>query len=195
MSKKRILVTTFSLSLVLGTGALAADEWKTVTLNGEPGLTISIPKVVDDYAGGKTPGDLMLISIEAGGEGNLVCFAHRLAYPKGATQSSFGAMLATKRRETFCDPAEKDHKNFMIAGSRSLTHNGMPAAQCVASYEVKEKEMPGRVVSEMVIAAPRMIYFLNCTASDEDQETAQFEWSDFWDRNVSHMQDSFHIPK
>ena len=137
MSKKRIVATTLSMSLVLGTATRAADEWKTVTLHGEPGLTISIPAVVEDYAGGKAAGDLMVISLTSGGGGVLTCFAHRLPYPKKATQASFGAMLATKRRETFCDPSEKNPSNFTIAGSRSLTQDGMPAAQCVASYEVK----------------------------------------------------------
>ena len=178
-----------------GAAALATEEWKTVTLGGDPNLTISIPTVAGDTGGAKNPDDLMFFSIMAGGRGSLTCIVHRTAYPKDTTQEVFAAALATTRREVFCGQNQGTISGLDIGGAKSFSHNGLQAAACTASYTDSAEKEPGRVRSQMVIAAPSKIYFLTCTVEDEDQETAEYEWAVLWEEKVRHIQDSFHVPK
>lgn len=61
-------VTLAALSLV---GAAAKEEWKTLTLRDEPGLTISVPAAADNTIGEKNPDDLMFFAVGAGLQGSL----------------------------------------------------------------------------------------------------------------------------
>lgn len=194
MTTPRMAAATVAAVLVAA-AALAKDEWKTVTLRGEPGLTISIPAVAGDISAGKDPDDLMFLSIAAKGHGSLVCIANRIAYSKDAPQPAFAAALATERRNVFCNQDEATISNLDIGSSKSFERNGSQAAVCTASYTDSAGEPPGRVTSQMVIAAPKSAYFLTCTVEDEDQETAEYEWATLWGDKVRHIQESFHVPK
>ncbi len=195
MTHLRIAATTIASVLVFGATALARDEWKTVTLGGDPDFTISIPAAVSDYSGGKEPDDLMFFSVTAGGHGGLTCMAHRADYPKEAPQPSFAAALATERRDAFCGHDKATVSGLDIGESESFNHNGLQAAVCTASYTDSAEKLPGRVTSQMIIAAPNKAHFLTCTVEDEDQETAEYEWATLWGDKVRHIQDSFHLPK
>ena len=177
--------------------ARAEDQWETVTLDGNPDFTVSIPaKVGADYAGSKKSRDnLMFFSVAASGHGALTCMAWRGAYPKEASQAKFAATLATDRRNIFCKQNGGSVSGVSIGGSTSFDHNGAKAAECTASYTDSAEKLPGRVESEMVIAAPRNVYFLTCVSEDEDQDTAEYEWATLWEDIVRHVQKSFHLPK
>jgi hypothetical protein len=182
-------------AFMLVTGALAKDSWRTVTLGGDPDFTISIPAAVKDYGGGKNPDDLMFFSVTSSGYGSLSCFANRADYPKDSTQTVFAAALATTKREVFCGQNGGTRSGLDIGGSKSFTHNGFQAAICTASYTDSAEKQRGRVTSQMVVAAPRNVYFVTCTVEDEDQEVAEYSWAMLWEESVSHIQQSFHLPK
>ena len=195
MTHLRLAAATIAVALMLAAVAAAKEEWKTVTLGGDPGFTVSIPAAVGDYGGGKDPDDLMFFSVEAAGHGALVCIAHRADYPKGVTQAAFAAALATERRKTFCSQDRSTISNLDIGDSKSFNHHGLQAAVCTASYTDSAQKMPGIVTSQMVLAAPDKPYVLTCNVEDEDQELAEYEWATLWGDKVRHIQDSFHLPK
>lgn len=180
---------------VFGAAAAAKEEWKTVTLGGNPGLTISIPAAAENQISGTDPDNLMYFAVSAGFHGSLECMAQRSEYPQGAARSAFAAALATERRNLFCKQDDAAISDLDIGTSDSFVHNGSQAAVCTASYTQSAKELPGRVRSQMIIAAPDKIYFLTCTIKDEEQELAEYEWARFWEEKVRHIQNSFHLPK
>lgn len=183
--------------LLVVAAARAEDRWKTVTLDGNPDFTVSIPVKVDDYGGGKKSkdGNLMFFAVTASGHGGLTCMAAREAYPKEAPREKFAAALATDRRQVFCKKNGGTVSGASIGGSTSFDHNGSQAAECTASYTDSAEKLPGRVESEMVIAAPGNVYLLTCVSEDEDQEIAEYEWATLWEDIVRHVQKSFHLPK
>ncbi|MBP6014736.1 MAG: hypothetical protein KBA31_21110 [Alphaproteobacteria bacterium] len=177
------------------TGVAAKENWKTLTLRGEPGLTISVPTAANNMIDEKNPDDLMFIALKAGLHGDMVCIAHRSAYPDGVTRASFAAALASERRETFCRHDRKTVSDVSIESARSFQRNGWQGAVCTASFTDSAEKTPGRVQSQLLIAAARKIYVLTCTSEDEDQEIAEYEWSTFWGEKVRHIQDSFNVPE
>jgi len=195
MTHLRRVAAAIAAGLAFAAAAHADDEWKTVTLDGKPDFTVSIPAVVSDYAGHGDPDIVLSFSVVADGHGALLCMASSNAYPKEAPQESFAAALATERREHFCKENGGTIGNVDIGGSTSFMHNGAQAAECTASYTDSANKLPGRVESKMVIAAPAKVYFLSCTTEDEDQETAEYEWATLWEATVRHIQKSFHQPK
>jgi hypothetical protein len=174
-------------------GAAAKEEWKTLTLGGEPGLTIAVPTAANNMLDEKNPDNLMFFSVTAGIHGTLTCMAHRNDYPQGTTRASFAAGIATERREVFCGHDAKTISGVSIASSHSFTRNGSQGAVCTASFTDSAEKSPGRVQSQLLIAAASKIYVLTCTSEDEDQETAEYEWSTFWGDKVRHMQNSFNV--
>ena len=192
MTSLRIALTTLAVLSIAG--ASAKEEWKTETLRGEKGLTVSIPVAAVNKIDAKNPDDLMFFSVEAGLHGSLVCIAHRTDYPKGVTRAAFAAALATERREAFCQHDKKTVSGVNIGGSESFERNGSQGAICTASFTDSAAKSPGQVQSQLIIAAASKAYFLTCIVEDEDQETAEFDWSMFWATKVRHMQDSFRVP-
>ncbi|MBA4164653.1 MAG: hypothetical protein C0510_08485 [Erythrobacter sp.] len=175
--------------------ATAADqEWKTVTLRDEPGLTISIPVAAVNEADPEDPDSLMFFSVVSRMDGSLTCMAHRADYSQGITRESLAAGIATERREAFCRHDRKTVSDVSIGGSESFERSGSQGAICTASFTDSAEEFPGQVQSQLIIAAPRKAYFLTCIIEDEDQETAEYEWMDFWQDKVRHIQDSFQVP-
>ncbi|MFM9865609.1 MAG: hypothetical protein HOP13_04105 [Alphaproteobacteria bacterium] len=197
MTLPRKVTAAIACILILAAAATAEDRWKTVTLDGNPDFTVSIPVKIDDYGGGKKSkdGNLMFFAVTAAGHGGLTCMASREAYPKNVTQKAFAAGLASEKREVFCKQNGGSVSGVEIGGSTSFDHNGSQAAECTASYTDSAEKLPGRVESEMVIAAPGNVYLLVCVTEDEDQETAQLEWATLWEEIVRHIQKSFHVPK
>jgi hypothetical protein len=196
MTRQRTAAAIAAL-FMSATAAPAEETWKTVTLDGNPDFTVSIPAKVDDYGGGKKSkdGNLMFFAVTAAGHGGLTCIAAREAYPKNAPQEKFAAALATDRRTAFCKHNGGTVSGASIGGSTSFDHNGAKAAECTASFTDSAEKLPGRVESEMIIAAPRHVYFLTCISEDEDQDTAEYEWATLWEDIVRHVQKSFHLPK
>ncbi len=183
-------------ALALAVAAGAADAWKTITLRGEEGFTVSIPSAAQNEINTKRPDDLLFISVDAAMQGSLTCIAQRHDYPKGATRETFAAALKTDRREAFCGTEQAAEGSLSIGGSNSFERDGSQGAVCTASYTDKSaKTSPGRVDSNMVLAAPSGIYSMTCTVEDEDQEVAEYGWASFWGDKVKHIQDSFHLPK
>lgn len=178
-----------------GVAAGAEDAWKTITLRGEAGFTISIPSAADNKVDEKKPDDLLFIAVEARLHGALTCIAQRADYPKGLTREAFGAALATARREAFCDNGRAAAGTLSIAGSHSFERDGSQGAVCTASFTDESEKLPGRVESSMAVAAASGIYTLTCTVEDEDQEIAEYEWASLWGEKVRHIQESFHLPK
>jgi hypothetical protein len=195
MKPLSLAAATLAAVSLPGAAALATDEWKTVTLRGEPGLTISIPTVAGDIVAGKDSDDLMFLSLTANDHGSLVCIANRFPYPKESPRSVFAAALATERRNVFCNQDKPTVGNLDIGESQSFDHHGSNAAVCTASYTDSAEELPGRVSSQMIVAATGKAYVLTCTVEDEDQETAEYSWSTLWADKVRRIQDSFRIPK
>lgn len=194
MAHLRFASAIFAALSLFAAVALAKDEWKTVNLRDEPGLTISIPTSVADYSGGKSLDELMYFSVKARGAGSLVCLAHRNDYSKETPQAAFAAAIATERRENFCNEDGATISGLAFGESESFVHNGSQAAICTASYTDSAGESPGRLRSQMVIAAPRQAFFLACTVEGERQFDAEYDWVNFWKEKVRHIQMSFRIP-
>lgn len=178
-----------------GVAAQAAEAWKTITLRGEAGFTVSIPAVAENKVDAAKPDDLLFIAVDAMLHGSLTCIGHRADYPKDVTRAAFGAALATARREVFCGNDKAAAGTLSIAGSESFQRDGRQGAVCTASYTESKAELPGRVESNMVIAAASGAYSLTCMTEDEDQELAEYEWASFWGEKVKHIQDSFRLPE
>lgn len=193
MTRLRFAIATAAV-LAVGAATVAADEWKTVTLRGEAGFTISIPSAAVNKVDEKSPDDLLFIAVEATLHGGLVCIAQRLDYPQGVTREAFAATLATQRREAFCQNAQAAAGTLAIAGSHSFKRDGLQGAVCTASFTDSAAKLPGRVESQMIVAAASGIYSLDCTVEDEDQEMAQYEWASLWGEKVRHIQESFRLP-
>jgi len=196
MTTLHIAAAALAFGLAFGAAALSQDEWKTVTLNGDPDFTISIPAVVTDYSPprGNTDG-LMYFSVTAY-SGGLQCYLFRSDYPQGVTQASLAAGLAVReRREVFCKKSRATVSDFENGGSDSFDHNGQQAAMCLASYTDSAETLPGIVRYRMVVAAPRVAYHLDCLVVAEDQLDAQADWEFFWAEKVHHIQDSLRLPQ
>jgi hypothetical protein len=153
-----------------------------------------VPSAASNKADEKNPDDLLFFAVSARMSGSLVCIAQRTAYPKGATREAYGAALATTRREVFCQNDGAAAGSLNIAASRSFERDGRQGAVCTASFTDTAKKLPGRVESTLVIAAASGVYALTCTAEDEDQEVAEYEWASLWGEKVRHIQDSFTLP-
>jgi hypothetical protein len=194
MRQIRISVIAIAVVSIFAATVTAKEEWKTVTLRGEVGLTISIPSAGTNEIGKRDPDDLMLIAVSTRDYGDLTCIATRSNYPKGITQAALAAGIATERRKAFCDPHNTKISGLSIYDSASFMHNGLQAAVCTASYTDSAEKSPGRVGSQMIIAAPIKNYQLTCTVEDETQEKAEEDWVIVWADKVKHMQDSFHLP-
>ena len=173
--------------------ALAAEEWKTITLGGDPGFTIEVPTAATLEPPGKDPDDFMFLQAQAGTNGLLWSLARRFDYPKGGTQGIYAKVLATSRREVFC--THDGVKDAEILTSDSFDHNGLQAATCSASYtDPKDKKRPGHVQIQMLIAAGNGMYQLTCTVEDQTVEDAEMSWEYFWHDYIRRMQKSFHLP-
>lgn len=195
MTNLRRAAATIAGVAAFGVAALAQDEWKTVTLNGDPNFTISIPAAVTDYSPSADASDLMMFSVSTADHGSLICDAFRGDYPEGSSQASFSAGLASRYRETFCKPESATVGNINMHVSESFNHNGLQAATCVASYTDRAEKLPGGVDSTTVIAAPRTMYVLQCTALATTQSAAESDWTGFWEEKVRHIRDSLRLPR
>jgi hypothetical protein len=180
-----------------GVAAHAAEAWKTITLGGDAGFTVSVPSVADNKVDAAKPDDLMFVALEASHHGAMVCIAQRSDYPKDLTRDAFAAALATARREAFCNTNQAAAGTLSIASSQSFERDGRQGAVCTASYTDAKADAkhPGHVESNMVFAAASGIYVLTCTTDDDDQETAEYEWASFWGEKVERIQESFQLPK
>jgi hypothetical protein len=174
----------------------AADVWKTITLRGEAGFTVSIPSAARNEVDGAKPDDLLFVAVEAKLHGAMTCIAQRSDYPKDVTRETFAAALATARREAFCGNDRAAPGTLSIAGSQSFERDGRQGAVCTASYtDAKASaDLSGRVESNMVLAAQSGIYSMTCITEDEDQDVAEYEWASFWGEKARHIQDSFRLP-
>jgi hypothetical protein len=191
MTRLRFAIAAVALSLA--TASIAKDAWQTVTLRGEPGLTISIPAAAVNTPDAKDPDDLMFFAVSTKLHGALTCLAQRNGYPQGMTRADFAAALATERREAFCGQSRSTVSGISILGSQSFEHGGSQAAVCTASFTDSARELPGQVSSQMIVAAPDKAYFLTCTVEDEEVGLAGYSWSAFWGEKVRHIQASFRL--
>lgn len=185
----------FAALAAAGAAVHAADAWKTITLDGEAEFTVSIPSVAKNELSGAKPDDLLFVAVEAGSHGGMTCIATRTDYPKGVTRAGFSAALATAKRDVFCNNDRAAAGSLSIASSQSFERDGRQGATCTASFTVADAKLPGRVESNMVLAAESGVYSLTCTVEDEDQELAEYEWASFWGEKADHIQKSFQLPK
>lgn len=193
MAALRTTIAALACTLASTAALLAAEEWKTITLGGDPDFTIEVPAAAKLEPQSKDSDEFMFLQAQAGRNGFLWCLARRFDYPKGGSQSVYAKTLATPRREVFC--SHDGVKDAEVLTSVSFDHNGLQAATCAASYtDAKDKKRPGHVQSQMIIAAPSGMYQLTCTVEDEDVEGAQMAWEYFWHDYIARMQKSFHLP-
>jgi hypothetical protein len=196
MASLRVAAAAVGFVLACDMAVTAEEEWKTVPLNGDPDFTISIPSVVDNYnpaSGG--PNDLMFFSVSAGLSGDMWCSVLAADYTERMTQAAMASALASSLRETLCRQDAASVSDLSILESDAFNQNGQAAAVCTASYTDSAGALPGRVRSQMVVAAPSAAYYLTCTVEDEDQFAAEGDWVVFWGERVRHIQDSFRLPE
>lgn len=185
----------FAALAAAGAAVQAADAWKTITLRGEAGFSVSIPAVAANKVDPANADDLLFVAVEAGLHGAMTCIATtRSDYPDGVTRAAFAAALATARREVFCGNDRAVAGSLSIAGSQSFERDGRQGAVCTASFTDQDEKLPGHVASNMVIAAESGVYSLNCLTDDDDQEIAQYEWASFWGETARRIQESFRLP-
>jgi len=195
MTHLRLAAAAIAAGCAMVAAAQAADEWKTVTLDGKPDFTVSIPAAVGEYRVHGDPSTFFFFSVVAKDHGVMTCTASSLPYTKETTQESLAAALATERREHICKKNGGSIGDVEIGGSTSFVHDGAQAAECTASFTDSAKELSGGVESKMIIAAPDKTYFLSCTTEEEDQEIAEYDWATMWEEKVRHIQKSFRLPK
>jgi hypothetical protein len=173
--------------------ALAAEEWKTITLGGNPDFTIEVPTVATLEPQGKDSDEFMFLQVQTGENEMFWCLARRFDYPKGRTLDAYTKALATTRRAVFCN--HEGAKDWELLTSESFIHNGLQAATCASVYtDPKDEKRPGHVKSQMLIAAPTGMYQLTCTVEDESLFYAGLSWKHLWRDYIARMQKSFHLP-
>ena len=192
----RASIAALACTLISTAALLAAEEWKTITLGGNPDFTIEVPTVATLEPPGKDPDDFMFLQAQTGkGEDELLwCRARRFDFPRGGTQDTYAKALASPRRAVLCN--HDGAKDWELLTSESLIHNGLQAATCASIYtDPKDKKRPGHVKTKMLIAAPAGIYQLICTVEDESFFYAGLKWKLLWRDYIARMQKSFHLPQ
>ena len=194
MTALRASLAALACTLASTAALLAAEQWKTITLGGNPDFTIEVPAAAKLEPPGKDPDEFMFLQAQAGENGMLWCVAGRYDYPKGKTQDTYAKALASPRRAVFCE--HDGAKDWQLLTSESLSHNGLQAATCASAFtDPKDKKRPGHVETQMIIAAPAGMYQLTCTVENESLEDAGMSWEYFWRDYIARMQKSFHLPQ
>jgi hypothetical protein len=183
------------LAAIAGT-AVADDEWQTVSLGNKSDYTIAIPASVGAaYTPKKknaAQGELMDFAMQTDDGGGLLCYLNRFPNGKPADEKKFRAMLATERRNVLCQ--DDKATNLTIGGSDSLTVDGQPAAECVASYTVSDPAFPGRVMNATEILGAKAHFLLTCYYLTTSQDEATASWVARWSKTVAHIQQSLRLP-
>jgi hypothetical protein len=195
MTALRAAFAAVACTLVTTAALLAAEEWKTITLGGNPDFTIEVPTVATLEPQGKDPDDFMFLQAQTGeGEDELLwCRVRRFDYSKGRTQATIAKAFATPHRAVLCN--HEGAKDWELLTSESFIHNGLQAATCASIYtDPKDKKRPGQVKTKMIIAAPAGMYQLTCTVENESLVGAGFNWKHLWSDYILRMQKSFHLP-
>jgi hypothetical protein len=195
MTALRAAIAALACTLVSTAALLAADEWKTITLDGNPDFTIEVPTVATLEPPSKDPDEFMFLRAQTGkGEDELFwCRVRRIDYPKGTTQDNYAKAFASPHRAKLCN--HDGAKDWELLTSESFIHNGLQAATCASIYtDPKDKKRPGQVKTKMMVAAPAGMYVLTCTVEDESLVDAGMFWKLLWRDYIAHMQKSFHLP-
>ncbi len=193
----QILRSSFlSAGLLLGLSSVASadSDWQTVSLDNDSDFTIDVPLVVGDAykpTQDAAQGDLMFFAVTSDGD-DVTCLLTRFPYEKDTNQQKFAAVLASSSRDAMC--TFDDKKNTDIGESKSLTSNGLQAAECAAAYTDPKEKRPGWVSSVTMIAAPNNVYQLSCDINADDQAEATASWVATWSDFVGHIRDSLHLP-
>ena len=80
-------------------------------------------------------------------------------------------------------------------GSRSLTSNGLPASLCTAGFTVSGDEDPGQVTSVLAVAGRNHVFEVQCEHDTDTQQNAEGDWGYYRVNDVTHVQQSLHLPK
>jgi hypothetical protein len=177
--------------------ANAQDERKTITLDGNPDFTISIPAIANNMISDpkNDPDHFLFIMLNLGSDGELMCSVSRTDYPQGSTPASVAAAWSAKPPDALCGGTGPTQSGLDIVESGSFDHDGMSAAVCTGSYADTAQKLPGRVKSHMGIAAPGGLFSLACESGAVDQEEAESDWMFDWFKVVEYMQESLRLPR
>jgi hypothetical protein len=193
MSSPRLTIILSGIFLS-ASAAVAADEWKTVTL-GDDGSKLDVPAAAKVDGPDPATNSLAFFSVTAGLNGDAWCGVTRMDYPKGETAAQYAPGLTTPQREMFCKQDSPTVKDWRVLKSTSFAHNGVQAATCAASFTDTAAKAQGQVQNQMILAAPRALYFLSCTVEAEDQFDAEGNWTTFWAEKFEYMQKSLRLPQ
>lgn len=184
------------LLLVFCDAALADDEWQTVSLDNNPKFTIDIPaKAGSNYKPDKAKADqsaLLQFGIETDEGGGLICFLNRYSNGAKANTKKLRDLLLSRRRDALCD--DDTATNLTIIDSDSLTIDGLPAGECVASYTDINSPLHGRVRNPLEIVAANTHFLLTCSYVATSLDEATAPWASRWHEKVKHIQQSLHVP-
>jgi hypothetical protein len=172
---------------------VGASSWHTVRAAGDRNITIDIPAAVEqEPVGTLVAGDLMAFFGKSTGKTNVLCPLSRNEYTSDLTRAQWIAGLAGPNAGMFCGTKDSG-SGFEMMDLESTTSNGFPASTCVSSYTQSGGKEPGRVHSQITVAAPQALYTFTCEASDESQAGAEVAWRLGLNDEVAHMQASLHL--
>lgn len=177
-------------------GALAANSWQTVTLAGNPAVTLDIPASSGkDYQpddASKAQGMMMSFTLETKDSGAIGCGLNSISYQAFTKRDDVtqGMFISP---DSFCSefPDSTGTKSLF---SRGAVSNGSPGAVCANSFSKGAAGSNGYVFSSFSVAAPDRLYHLNCIVNAATQDSAEKLWNTTWSQFVGHIQDSIHLP-
>jgi hypothetical protein len=182
-----------ALSLCVVAPMASAQEqahWTTVHAAGDPRITIDIPANTDQETNiHPEKGQLMALFFTD----EVACFLNREEYSEEHNQKFWAEFLAGSKIGLLCKTSGDNISQYEAIESQSTTSNGFPAATCVSSYTDSEQKERGRVLSELIVAAPGALYTLSCQTRGHVQAMAMGFW-EIWKDAAVRMQGSLHLP-
>jgi hypothetical protein len=190
--------TGMKITTLLGlaaTGAVAANAWQSVSLEGNPAFTVDIPAsagkdyVPDDAS--RAQGMIMYFSLDTKDSGAIGCGLNAIGYAAFAKRDDVTTQMFIKPGY-FCDSAVDSPGARKLLASTAVS-NGSPAEVCATSF-TKGAGANGYIWSSFSVAAPDRLYHLNCVVNAASQDTAEKTWGTTWAQFAAHVQQSIRLP-
>lgn len=194
-------------SAILGGGLLLApccaasadSDWQTVSLDNDPDFTIDVPTFIgNDYkpdTKSRADGQLMFYDATAKSWGDMYCSVYRVDYSADKmSRDNFIAKLAAGAGAALRMVGDKT-SGCDDMGSKSLTSNNLPASLCTTGLTVSGDKDPGQVISVVAVADRNHVFQVQCAHDTDTQENAKGDWAHYWINDVTHVQQSLHLPK
>ncbi len=85
-------------------------------------------------------------------------------------------------------------RSSIIGGGIPFAFSSVAAGASAALCMVGDKD-PGQVTSMLAVAGRNHVVQVQCVHDADTQENAEGDWAYYWINDVTHVQQSLHLPK